>query len=132
MSWVKYASACPRSWKEGLHACVSGCFRHGVRGSPTNARDKIDACQGLIHIVGHAYGAEPPTHEPEFGRVSYTQFEFHYARKKKKKTWLLFADHGCSRDRSLDLWTYRMIRRTPILPAIRPNAVTCSSPTVVN
>jgi hypothetical protein len=65
-------------------------------------RDKIDACHGLIHIVGHAYGPEPPTHEPEFGRVSYTQFEFHYARKRKKRTWLLFADHGCSRDRSLD------------------------------
>jgi energy-coupling factor transporter ATP-binding protein EcfA2 len=65
-------------------------------------RDKIDACHGLIHIVGHAYGVEPPTHEPEFGRVSYTQFEFHYARKKKKRTWLLFADHGCSRDRSVD------------------------------
>jgi hypothetical protein len=65
-------------------------------------RDKIDACQGLIHIVGHAYGAEPPTQDPEFGRVSYTQFEFHYALKKKKRIWLLFADHGCTRDRSED------------------------------
>jgi Domain of unknown function (DUF4062) len=61
-------------------------------------RDKIDPCHGLIHIVGHAYGLEPPTHEPEFGRVSYTQFEFRYALKKKKRTWLLFADYGCSRD----------------------------------
>jgi hypothetical protein len=65
-------------------------------------RDKIDACHGLIHIVGHAYGAEPPTHDPEFGRVSYTQFEFHYALKKKKRTWLLFADHGCTRDKPID------------------------------
>ena len=39
-------------------------------------RDKIDACEGLIQIVGHGYGAEPPTVDADYGRVSYTQFEF--------------------------------------------------------
>src|SRR5271167_4979273 len=39
-------------------------------------RDKIDACEGLLQIVGKAYGAEPPSADADFGRVSYTQFEF--------------------------------------------------------
>ena len=65
-------------------------------------RDKIDACEGLIQIVGQAYGAEPPTVDPNYGRVSYTQFEFLYAREKKKRTWLLFAGDACSRDTPLE------------------------------
>ena len=44
-------------------------------------REKIDACDGLIQIVGQAYGFEPPSPDEEFGRVSYTQFEYLYARR---------------------------------------------------
>src|SRR5271166_4700180 len=65
-------------------------------------RDKIDACEGLIQIVGHGYGAEPPTVDAGYGRVSYTQFEFLYAREKKKKTWLLFPGDACTRDTPLE------------------------------
>ena len=65
-------------------------------------REKIDDCDGLIQLVGRGYGAEPPTVDAEFGRVSYTQFEFLYARARGKKTWLIFADEGCTRDRPLD------------------------------
>jgi hypothetical protein len=65
-------------------------------------RDKIDPCQGLIQIVGQGYGAEPPMVDANYGRVSYTQFEFLYAREKKKKTWLLFAGDACTRDTPLD------------------------------
>jgi hypothetical protein len=65
-------------------------------------RDKIDACEGLIQIVGHGYGAEPPTVDANYGRVSYTQFEFFYARAQKKKTWLLFAGDACTRDTPLE------------------------------
>src|SRR5271157_2164508 len=54
-------------------------------------RDKIDACEGLIQIIGQGYGAEPPTVDAEDGRVPYTQFEFLYARSQKKKTWPLSA-----------------------------------------
>ena len=50
-------------------------------------RDKIDGCDGLIQIVGRGYGAEPPLVDPQFGRVSYTQFEFLYAQSRGKKTW---------------------------------------------
>src|SRR6516165_7118590 len=64
-------------------------------------RDKIDACEGLIQIVGQGYGAEPPTVDPNYGRVSYTQFEFLYAQSQKKKTWLLFAGEACARDTPL-------------------------------
>jgi hypothetical protein len=65
-------------------------------------RDKIDACEGLIQIVGQGYGAEPPTVDADYGRVSYTQFEFLYARSQKKKTWLLFACEACARDTPLE------------------------------
>jgi hypothetical protein len=37
-----------------------------------------------------------------YGRVSYTQFEFLYAREKKKKTWLLFPGDACARDALLE------------------------------
>ncbi len=61
-------------------------------------RDKIDDCEGLIQIVGRGYGAEPPQPDPDFGRVSYTQYEFLYARSRGKKTWILFAEDGCTHD----------------------------------
>jgi tetratricopeptide (TPR) repeat protein len=65
-------------------------------------RDTIDTCGGLIQIVGHAYGAEPPVEDDEFGRVSYTQFEFLYAAAQGKQTWLIMAGDGCARDKSPD------------------------------
>ena len=65
-------------------------------------RDKIDDCDGLVHLVGRVYGAEPPQPDPDFGRVSYTQFEFLYAQKKGKKTWVLFAEEGYPPDKPLD------------------------------
>jgi hypothetical protein len=65
-------------------------------------RDKIDACEGLIQIVGRGYGAEPPTVDTDYSRVSYTQFEFLYARSQRKKTWLLFAGEACARDTPLE------------------------------
>ena len=63
-------------------------------------RDKIDSCHGLIQLVGQGYGAEPPPDppDPEFGRVSYTQFEFLHARKKGLKTWLILPGPACQRD----------------------------------
>ena len=69
-------------------------------------RDKIDSCEGLLQIVGSAYGAEPPTPDRDFGRGSYTQFEFLYAASQGKKTWLIVAEDGCHRDqpaKELDL-----------------------------
>jgi hypothetical protein len=65
-------------------------------------RDKIDACEGLIQIVGQGYGAEPPTVDADYSRVSYSQFDFLYAREKKKKMWLLFAGDACTRDTPLE------------------------------
>ena len=55
-------------------------------------RQQIDQCKGVLQIVGKCYGAEPPEADPEFGRVSYTQYEALYARKRGKKVWYLFID----------------------------------------
>ena len=50
-------------------------------------REKIDQCQGVVQLVGQCYGAEPPAPDPEFGRVSYTQYEALYAGTRGKKVW---------------------------------------------
>lgn len=55
-------------------------------------RQRIDQCGGVVQLVGQCYGAEPPTVDGEFGRVSYTQYEAFYARQRGKKVWYLFID----------------------------------------
>jgi tetratricopeptide (TPR) repeat protein len=65
-------------------------------------RKQIDSCEGLIQIVGQSYGGEPPDVDPAFGRVSYTQYEFLYARRQGRKTWVIVAGQQCQRDKPLD------------------------------
>lgn len=57
-------------------------------------RQQIDQCKGVLQLVGQCYGAEPPVPDEEFGRVSYTQYEALYARKRGKKVWYLFIDEN--------------------------------------
>jgi hypothetical protein len=57
-------------------------------------REKIDQCKGVVQLIGQCYGAEPPTGDEEFGRVSYTQYEALYARERGKKVWYLFTDES--------------------------------------
>ena len=56
-------------------------------------RRRIEACQGVIQLVGDCYGAEPPTVDEQFGRISYTQYEALYAVSKGKKVWYLLIDN---------------------------------------
>ncbi len=62
-------------------------------------RNKVDGCKGLVQLVGYGYGAEPPELDSEFGRVSYTQYEALYARKKGIKVWYLFIDESFPADK---------------------------------
>jgi tetratricopeptide (TPR) repeat protein len=64
--------------------------------------EQIDSCAGLIQLVGHGYGAEPSNVDPDYGRVSYTQFEFLYAGHQGKKTWVIVIGDGCRRDKPID------------------------------
>jgi tetratricopeptide (TPR) repeat protein len=57
-------------------------------------RQQIDQCKGVVQLVGQCYGAEPPAPDEEFGRISYTQYEALYARKRGKKVWYLFIDES--------------------------------------
>ncbi len=57
-------------------------------------RQQVDQSKGVVQLIGQAYGAEPPVPDEEFGRVSYTQYEALYARKKGKKVWYLFMDES--------------------------------------
>jgi len=63
---------------------------------------RIDECDGLIQIVGEGYGAEPPEPHPEHGRISYTQFEYLYARENGLRTFVLPATGDAVRDRPVD------------------------------
>jgi hypothetical protein len=55
-------------------------------------RRRIDASQGVVQIVGRAFGAEAPGGDASLGRISYTQFEALYARSKGKPVWYLVLD----------------------------------------
>jgi len=61
-------------------------------------RRRIDASKGVVQLVGECYGAEPPSIDEQFGRVSYTQYEGLYAASKNKKVWYLFLDIGFPTD----------------------------------
>jgi tetratricopeptide (TPR) repeat protein len=63
-------------------------------------REKIDECKGVVQLVGRCYGAEPPTPDEKYGRVSYTQYEAFYARERGKKVWYLFIDENYPADSS--------------------------------
>jgi tetratricopeptide (TPR) repeat protein len=65
-------------------------------------KEQIDSCEGLIQLVGDGYGAEPPETDSDYGRVSYTQFEFRYACSQRKKTWIIIIRDDCTRDKSID------------------------------
>jgi hypothetical protein len=57
-------------------------------------RQQIDQCKGVVQLIGQCYGAEAPVPDEEFGRVSYTQYEALYARKRGKKIWYLYMDES--------------------------------------
>jgi tetratricopeptide (TPR) repeat protein len=61
-------------------------------------RRRIDAAKGVVQLVGKCYGAEPPTPDEKFGRVSYTQYEALYAKERGKKVWYLFLDEDFPAD----------------------------------
>ena len=75
---------------------------------------QIDSCEGLIQLVGDAYGAEPPASSdpnnpwphPDFGRCSYTQFELLYAwqhaKPAPKRTWVILVASSYPRERPLE------------------------------
>lgn len=69
-------------------------------------RQEIEQCDGLIQILGAAYGREPPNPFPEYvdkhGRVSYTQFELLHARALNKKVWIFKASDNVVRDTAID------------------------------
>ena len=61
-------------------------------------RRRVEASEGVVQLVGDCYGAEPPTPDEHFGRVSYTQYEALYAVSKGKKVWYLFLDESFPSD----------------------------------
>ncbi|HEV2096533.1 MAG TPA: tetratricopeptide repeat protein [Chthoniobacterales bacterium] len=65
-------------------------------------RQRINQCNGVVQLVGHCYGAEPPKPDEKFGRVSYTQYEALYAREREKKVWYLFIDPNFPADSCAD------------------------------
>jgi hypothetical protein len=77
-------------------------------------RTQIDRCDGLLQLVGDAYGAEPPDVDPDDGRVSYTQFEFFYARLLARKTWVIEVQRDFPLDTHVD---QLVLHSAPVHPA---------------
>jgi hypothetical protein len=61
---------------------------------------RIDASRGVLQLVGRCYGGEPPLSSRPGGRVSYTQYEAHYARQCGKPVWYLILDDTFVTDRN--------------------------------
>lgn len=61
-------------------------------------RRRIDAAKGVVKLVGKCYGAEPPSVDEKYGRVSYTQYEALYAKERGKKVWYLLLDESFPAD----------------------------------
>ena len=64
-------------------------------------RRRMAPCVSMIQLVGQRYGAEPPLDRqpPEFGRVSYTQFEARYFEETLyRQVIYLFLDSGFPTD----------------------------------
>jgi hypothetical protein len=61
-------------------------------------RRRVDACSGVVQLVGSCYGAEPLGSDQQFGRVSYTQYEALYALSKRKRIWYLLLDQAFPTD----------------------------------
>ncbi len=72
-------------------------------------RRQLETCDGIIHLAGLAYGAEPDDHAPaahglpdDTPRYSYTQYEWHYAQAIGLKSWLILPGPACTRDTAPD------------------------------
>jgi tetratricopeptide (TPR) repeat protein len=61
-------------------------------------RHRIDGSVGVLQLVGTACGMVPPEEVPDFGRISFTQFELLYAIEQGKRTWLIEVARSCTRD----------------------------------
>lgn len=55
-------------------------------------RKKIDRSMGVVQLVGQCYGAEPPLSDDSSERMSYTQYEAEYARRRGKKVWYIVLE----------------------------------------
>lgn len=70
-------------------------------------RKWVDQSHAVLQIVGHRYGYAPKEPDPDFGRVSYTQYEALYALTKGKKVWYILLDEhypiDCPDDEPADL-----------------------------
>ena len=85
-------------------------------------REQIQSCDGIIQLVGRGYGAEPPEADPDFGRISYTQYEFLCSSHLGKKTWVVVIGEGFGRDKPVDQLDRPLDADHPDLSTIRPSA----------
>lgn len=61
-------------------------------------RDKIAACDALLHLVGECYGHEPQKRSPNQPRRSYAQLEYDIARELKKPLYVFLCADGFTYD----------------------------------
>jgi tetratricopeptide (TPR) repeat protein len=81
-------------------------------------RTLIGRCDAVIHLAGFYYGAEPTHRPPGEPRRSYTQIEYHVARKLGKPIYLFLAAKECKTDEAIaqteEEKTLQMVHRQAI------------------
>lgn len=61
-------------------------------------RARMDPCSAMIQLVGTRFGAAPPDPDPQFGRVSYTQYEAFYFEWVHKPVTYIFLNEDFPTD----------------------------------
>src|SRR5688572_18242738 len=91
--------SCRQLVKEGL--LTLGCvpveqanFPPDYRAVRDMLRDRIGACDAVIHLAGKCYGAEPNQRDPERSRRSYAQLEYDVTRELGKPLYLFICGEG--------------------------------------
>jgi hypothetical protein len=78
--------------QKGIFAVIQEEFPPDYRAIRAMLKEKIDACDGVICLIGPFYGFEPKERRPEDPRRSYTQLEFFTAQELGKPIYRFFAE----------------------------------------
>src|SRR5436190_14458598 len=85
-----------------LHPVVQKHFETDYRTLRDKLRDKVSACDAVIHLAGFAYGAEPHGRPDGAPRRSYTQLEFEIAVALGKPVYRFLANPECPFDQAVE------------------------------
>jgi hypothetical protein len=78
--------------KRGYEVDDQAVFNLTFLGINEKVRQRIEACDAVVCLIGLAYGGKPSEWPADQPRRSYTQWEYDFARELNKAVYLLLAD----------------------------------------